>query len=595
MKFSPATPMRPLLPPVARARRSISHPAWALAFGCGLVISACVGTVGEGSNGQPSDSPSPSSDPSSPGTSSGATGNASGGNWTMTPPPPPPPVAAPGTCGSPAYSTVLTRAQYLNTVSDLFGIDASTSIAFDDANGRKYRPDLKLSALQAEGLMKTAHNIADAVVTTASLPKLLPCDPSGNESACAAAFIDRFGARATRRPISDDMRADLRGLFDAGRAAGDFTKGIKWVVEGLLQSPDFLYHLVVPGVSTKPGDVVGLSDFEVADRLAYFLWNSLPDEELSSAAARGQLRTADQLSAQVKRMRGDARSARTRADFYTSLLNLDLVGALTRDEAAYTPELAQALGKSALKGIDQVYDGDGKSETLLASSSVFVDAAMAKLYGAGGASPSGSDFASATFDKSERHGLLTHPALMAIIAEHDTSDPIHRGTFVYTRMLCQVIPSPPDGVPALPELADNLTTRQRLEQHRKAPQCAACHQLFDPIGLAFENYDSLGRYRAEEHGTKVDSSGEVRQMDLDIAGGFATGAELMDRLAKSQSVRSCMAQQWYEYASRRESDATDKCGLDTIKARFMASGDLNDLIASIAVSDNFRNRLVTQE
>jgi hypothetical protein len=227
---------------------------------------------------------------------------------------------------------------------------------------------------------------------------------------------------------------------------------------------------------------------------------------------------------------------------------------------------------------------------------VYVDSLMAQLYGApASAGATGSEVKPATFDPNQRRGLLTHPALMATIAEHDTSDPIHRGTFVYTKVLCQNIPSPPDAVPALPTLGPNLTTRERLVEHRKAPACTGCHSLFDPIGLAFENFDELGRFRADEHGLKVDSSGEIAQTDLDVSGTFTDGFQLFDRLAKSKDVRGCMASQWYEYASRRDVSKDDRCGLDTITSRFKASGDLNDLLASIALSDTFRNRLVTQE
>jgi hypothetical protein len=220
---------------------------------------------------------------------------------------------------------------------------------------------------------------------------------------------------------------------------------------------------------------------------------------------------------------------------------------------------------------------------------------MAKVYGNGtGGSATGTDMRPATYGKKERFGLLTHPALMATIAEHDTSDPIHRGTFVYTKILCQSIPSPPDAVPALPTLSPGLTTRQRLEEHRSAPACSGCHAAFDPIGLAFENFDSLGRYRADERGAKVDSSGEIKQSDIDVSGPFADGFELFEKMAKSKTVRGCFAQQWYEYATRRETKDADKCGLDAVRTRFLATGDLNDLLGSIALADNFRNRTVTE-
>jgi hypothetical protein len=553
----------------------------ALVLAASSFIASCVGTVGDSSGAGASGGPGGGSNPGGP-----------SGEVPVTPPPPS--VAAPGTCGAPVVSSMLTYEQYVNTISDLLGIDARPAVQFKDANGRKFRPDVKVSALEAEELINSARGIADLAVTDSSLGKLLPCDPQAlGESRCADQFIDRFGARAMRRPLTDDARSDLRQLYDAGQAAGGFSAGIKWVVEGLLQSPEFLYHLVTPANAAKPGDVVGLNDFEIADRLSYFLWNSSPDGPLWDAAVQGRLHTAEQLAGQIERMRKDDRAARSREDFYRNWLSLDLVGALTRDDPAYTPALAEALGRSALAGIHDIYKTDGKNDSLFGSSKVFVDAALSKMYGAPAAG--GADLAPVDFDKMQRRGILTHPATMAIIAEHDTSDPIHRGTFVYTKVLCQNIPPPADAVPALPTLGPNLTTRQRLVEHRAAPACSGCHALFDPIGLAFENFDSLGRYRDSEHGSKIDSSGAVTQPDLDIAGAFPDGFTLFDRLSSSKSVRGCMAQMWYEYATRRDVEANDKCGIDPIKARFLASGDLNDLLTSIAAGDAFRNRLVVQE
>lgn len=545
----------------------------------GLLLVAtvgCVGTVGERA-------PQPGQTPRAPG--------EPGPDPHPTPAQPTTP-AAPGTCGSPMVSTLLTREQYVNTVSDLLGIDVRPWVTFSDASGRKYRPDVRRSALEAEGMMRTARAIADQAVTASTLPMLLPCDPATGESKCADQFIDRFGARATRRPLTAELRADLRQLYDAGQAAAGFVAGIKWVVEGLLQAPELLYQ-VLPAVKGKPGDVMPLGDFEIAERLAYFLWNSGPDELLWEAASKGQLRTAAQLAAQVSRMRTDAKAARAREDFYGNWMSLDLVGSLTRDDPAYTPELARSLARSALAGIDNVHQTEGTSDALFGSSTVFVDPMLARLYG--GKPPAGSDLEPQAFDKTQRRGILTHPALMAIIAEHDTSDPIHRGTFVYTKVLCQSVPEPADGVPALPSLGPNLTTRQRLVQHRAAPTCASCHALFDPIGLAFENFDSLGRYRATEHGTKIDSSGEITQSDIDVTGPFADGFALLDRLSRSRTVRGCLAQQWYEYASRRDLDRGDTCAIDGIKAGFMADGKLNDLLSSIALAEGFRNRLLALE
>jgi hypothetical protein len=545
-----------------------------------LGLAGCVGSVGDSGPSGGSNPPSmPGSNPGKPPV-----------NGMGDPGVAPPPAVAAGACGTPVFSATLTREQYVNTVTDLLGFDVRPLVSFTDTSGRTYKNDFRLPALQVEGLLNTAAAIADAAVTPANLKSLVPCDGTGaNASACADQFIDKFGARATRRPLSADAKADLRALFDAGNKAGGFTEGVKWVVDGLLQSPDVFYHLVLPAGTPKGGTVVALNDFEIADRLAYFLWNSGPDEGLFEAASRSSLRTADQIAAQVTRMKGDPRMARSRQDFYRNWLNLDIVSQLTRDDAAYTPDLAKSLTSSILAGIDAVYQGDGKSDTLFSSPNLFVDPVLAKVYGLAATGTGMSSVAAGD----QRRGLLTHPALMAAIAEHDTSDPIHRGTFVYTRALCQSIPDPPNAVPDLPPLAPNVTTRQRLEMHRANPACGACHQLFDPIGLAFEGYDSLGRFRTEEHGAKVDSSGEIKG-DVDVTGAFPDGFTLFGRLAQSKSVRSCMAQTWYQYGSRRDLDATDACAVDAVKSRFAAGGDLNDLLVSIATSESFRNRLVTE-
>jgi hypothetical protein len=540
-----------------------------------LGLAGCVGSVTDG----------PGNGSNTPGRPTTPVNTDPGHPSTM----PPPPVAA-GACGTPVLSADLTREQYINTVNDLVGMDVRPLVTFTDAAGRTFKADFKLPALQAEGLLNTASAIANAAVTPANIKNLVPCDYAGaSASACADQFIDKFGSRATRRPLTPDAKSDLRALFDAGNGAGGFLEGVKWVVDGLLQSPDFFYHLVIPAGQAKVGSVVALNDFEVADRLAYFLWNSGPDQTLFDAASKSSLRTPEQIAAQVTRMKADPRMQRARQDFYRTWLNLDIASQLTRDDPAYSPDLGKSLVSSMLAGIDSVYQGDGKNDTLFSSSTLFVDPTMAKLYGA--TAPATGMTAVQAPD--QRRGFLTHPALMASIAEHDTSDPIHRGTFVFTRVLCQSIPDPPNAVPDLPPLAPNITTRQRLEMHRNNPLCATCHQMFDPIGLAFESYDSLGRFRSQEHGLNIDSSGEIMS-NLDVKGAFPDGFTLFGKLAQSKDVRSCMAQNWYQYASRRDLDVSDMCGVSGIKDRFAASGDLNDLLVSIATSESFRNRLVTE-
>ncbi len=180
---------------------------------------------------------------------------------------------------------------------------------------------------------------------------------------------------------------------------------------------------------------------------------------------------------------------------------------------------------------------------------------------------------------------------MAVLANPDSSDPIKRGIFMLEELLCQELPDPLPDVPDLPALRPGLSTRARLEQHRADPVCAGCHNLIDPLGLVFENYDLMGRWRTMDQGVTVDSSVEVTQ-DIDLKGRYASGMDLLGKLPGSQAVRDCMARRWAEYAYSRALDASqpaDQCVLQTAQTRFRQNGDLVQLLAAIASSESFRS------
>jgi Protein of unknown function (DUF1588)/Protein of unknown function (DUF1585) len=165
---------------------------------------------------------------------------------------------------------------------------------------------------------------------------------------------------------------------------------------------------------------------------------------------------------------------------------------------------------------------------------------------------------------------------------------------VVEKVRCQDTPYPLDVVPDLPPLRAGLSTRARLEQHRSAPACAACHRVFDPAGMAFESYDAIGRHRQSDQGVPVDTSGEIK-LGLDLDGAFASGGELLERMARSAAVRDCLARHWFEYAVSRRPEASDRCSLEPIQARFRQSGDLIDLLAGVAGTDSFSQQLISEE
>jgi hypothetical protein len=223
---------------------------------------------------------------------------------------------------------------------------------------------------------------------------------------------------------------------------------------------------------------------------------------------------------------------------------------------------------------------------------MFASDALARLYGL--PTPGSADLQPVEAPPGQRHGLFTHPAWLALLSNPDSSDPIQRGLILVEKVLCQDTPDPLDVVPDLPPLRAGLSTRARLEQHRSAPACAACHRLFDPPGLAFESYDAIGRYRQTDQGVPVDTSGEIA-LGIDLDGPFASADELLDRVSRSGAVRDCLARQWLEYALSRRPEASDQCALEPIQARFRQSGDLTELLAALAGTQAFRRQLIGEE
>src|SRR6185436_16974429 len=221
----------------------------------------------------------------------------------------------------------------------------------------------------------------------------------------------------------------------------------------------------------------------------------------------------------------------------------------------YTPEVAGAMSAELADFSSRVtLEGDGKLATLLTADYSYPAAALAPIYGLGAGSGANGT-AQVAFPKGERAGLLTLAGVMALYAREDQSGPVGRGYVVADKLLCTTPPAPPDNVPALPAASPNVTTRQRLEEHRKNPACSACHGLFDVYGLTFEIYDAIGRYRTTESGKTVDASGK------NLPGGFTDvkdATELLPQLAASKTVRDCLVRQWFRYALGRVETPQDE-------------------------------------
>ena len=486
----------------------------------------------------------------------------------------------------PSPLRLLSREQYLNTVRDLFGEVAGLVDALGPASDASafglVQPDV--SQVQLESYQDAAELIAASVTQDAGkLAQIAPCkDPSKGQD-CARSMLAGFGARAYRAPLDDPDDVDRHLALFAVGAETSYAHGIELLLRGVLQAPRFLYQVEL-GSSDAVGDAaVKLSAHELAARLSYMVWGSLPDDALTAAAQDGTLDSRGGVSAQLSRMLADQRGSSLVRRFLESWVHLADLERVVKSPELYPqwqmPELRAALRAQASGFFDHVLGEEGGTlSALLTSRATTVDDAL-------------GDYA---LDASQSSGLLTLPALLARLAKPDESSPIYRGKFVREALLCQQLPSPPANVPKPPEVQAGVSTRERLRQHEVDPVCSGCHQLLDPLGFGFEQFDAVGRFRTTDGGKAVDTHGNVIAT-RDIDGEFEGVAELGSKLASSEEVEECMAKQWFRFAVNRFEQDFDACSMQRLLEIFRASGrDLNVLPRAIVETDAFLYRRPVQ-
>jgi len=397
--------------------------------------------------------------------------------------------------------------------------------------------------------------------------------------------------RALRHPLSDADNTIYFNLFTAGKSGGTFADGIELVVEGMLQSADFLYR-VEQSDPTAPADaVVAVNDYEMATRLSYFFWGTMPDKVLFDAAAAKKLTASADIQAQVTRMLADPKAKAAVAQFHSEWLSTGQVASVEKDSSLFpefTPAIRAAMQQEVETFVDQVFWTDGTLETLFSAPYTYLNKDLAMFYGA--PAPTADGFQKVMLDPTQRAGIATQGALLTSFAKPNQSSPVLRGKFVREQFFCQKLPDPPANlVIVAPTVTPGSTTRQRFAQHEKDPTCAACHKLMDGLGLGFEAYDPIGRWRTQDQGLPVDSSGTVVGTDVD--GDFVGGAALASKLAQSAEVRGCVVKQWFRYANGRQEIDADTCTLQNLSSQFDSGGhDMRDLRVKIALSDAFRFR-----
>lgn len=510
----------------------------------------------------------------------------------------------PATVGS-APLRRLTRAEYDNTVFDLLGDASQPARAFtpdEEVNGY----DNQAAAQTVSVLLAEQYQVAAEALAVNNLGAVLSQAPScagGPPADCdaeAAAFVASFGRRAFRRPLSAEELTDYQALFSAAATLGgafDGATGLQLVVEAMLQSPQFLYRPEF-GAPGEPGATTPLTSYEIASRLSYTLWASMPDDELLDAADAGLLLSADEIAYQAERMLAAPRARDAVKRFFGLWLGLDdvvtYVGAAGKDLALYPDYRASDLPflvQEAEFFIEYVvFEERAGAGELFTAPYTMMNAEVAEFYGVD-ASNLGETYQRVDLD-GRYAGILSQPGLLALHASRNNTSPVHRGLFIRESFFCQPPPPMPDVIPEAPDVDLSLPTREQYIQHAEDPACSGCHLLMDPIGFGFESFDAIGRYRAEQAGVPIDDSGEIFGT-ADADGPFDGVAELGATLAGSAEVRDCVTSQWFTFAFGRSEEEADAATLAAMRDRFVETDlDLQALIIATTLSDSFRYRIV---
>ena len=350
---------------------------------------------------------------------------------------------------------------------------------------------------------------ARPAVDTPSRARLFVCRPPAGDTsaatACATRILSTLARHAYRRPVTDDDFDRLLTFYDQGAVSDGFDGGIELALRRLLVSPEFLFRIERDPAGAGPGTAYALSDLELASRLSFFLWSSIPDDELLDVAIRGDLQNTAVLEAQTRRMLGDPRSVALVTNFAGQWLSLRNAAAVQPDEDLF-PDFGEGLRQGFRRETElffqYILQENRSAVELLSADYTFVNERLARHYGI--PNVRGSHFRRVTLDDPGRGGLLGHGSILTVTSHANRTSPVLRGKWVLENILGTPPPPPPADVPALEDTTTGtqLTMREAMEQHRANPVCASCHRLMDPPGLALEPFDAIGRWRTSSE-TKV--------------------------------------------------------------------------------------------
>ena len=491
----------------------------------------------------------------------------------------------------------ITLAAYQRAIADVFDGTVVGSAKFPGTYGKSatgYSTEAAINGLGEQDVAQIQVAAEEVALGVAgALPKLLPCAAAAADEACVGVFLDKYARRAYRRALSAEEKAQLLATFRTGLTSpgATFTDGVALVVAHMLQTPQFLYVMedAAPAARRLTGE-------ELASRLSFLLWDSVPDDALLAAATSGALSDATKVLEQAKRMLASDKANTAIARLFREWTGASQLAPANKDAVTY-PSFDAALARSMNESFDRFavgqLRGDGTLTSLLKSSEAYVDATMATFYGV--TAPPAGQWAKVTLDPTRYSGLSTQAAVLASLAHPADASFVLRGKFVITRLLCGSLGEAPanalsvfGSLPTPPQPTGKDVSATLLSE----PGCASCHKTINPPGLAFEHFDGVGRYR-ERYGSgkAIDTSGTLSGL-VPQPIQFQGPSELMDALAKEPQAAVCFATQLFRFAMSRRETPDDQCALQALGDALAASdGKLAETLLALTTTDAFTHRI----
>jgi hypothetical protein len=499
----------------------------------------------------------------------------------------------------------LTKVEYGNTLHDLFGVEPAVADELpNEVFGEGYLN--ALSPLQSEQYLAIANEVLERVLASNARPTRvqkrlfgeLP-SPGADERAAARRVARSLARNAYRRPASEAELDVLLRVFDLARENKlAYADALRLMLKAVLVSPQFLF--ITPAMEPESGrSIVPLDDYQLASRLSYLLWATMPDDELSALADRGRLHEPEVLKAQVKRLLEDQRSRALFDGFGSQWLGMGSLESKAFDTAKFpqmNSEMRSAMYDEARLFFESVVREDQSVVNLVDCDYTFLNGTLATLYGLD-KKITGARWRRVKLKDANRGGILGMPGVLAMTSFPNRTSPVRRGVWVLEQVLGEHVPPPPPNVPSLDkqdkQMVENLTLRQRTELHRKDPVCANCHKVLDPIGFGLENFDAIGRWRDQDDtGEPIDAAGE-------LPGGkhFASPKELKAIIAaRSDDLARNVTEKLLAYALCRQLEGYDEIVVDHLVEIIAKDGyRMQTLITEIVTSYPFTHRRIQEQ